>query len=165
MMGMSASFYRVSNSMLQTIMSNIDDIDEILYESQEIQDTELDIDKSWHGIYFLLTGDASFETANQSLAGQAILGGDEIGEDQGYGPLRFLPASKVIEIHRELSSISVSELASRFHLEKINKEEIYPSEGNWTEEDRDYLVEHYAELVKFYQIAASNEESILLLMH
>jgi len=164
-MGMSASFYRVSNSMLQTIMSNLDDIDEIIYESQEIQDTELDIDKSWHGIYFLLTGDASFETTNQTLAGQAILGGEEIGEDLGYGPLRFLSASKVIEIHHELSSITISELSSRFHLEKINKVEIYPSDRNWTEEDRDYLVEHYAQLVKFYQVAASNEEAVLLLIH
>ncbi len=164
-MGMSASFYRVSHSMLQTIISDIDEIDVILYESQEIQDTELDIDKSWHGIYYLLTGDASFETANQSLAGQAILGGEEIGEDLGYGPLRFLSASKVILIHRELSSISVSALTSRFNIEKMNKEEIYPSDGNWTDEDRDYLVEHYAELVKFYQVAASNEEAILLLLH
>lgn len=161
---MSASFFRVSNSMLQTIMSNIDDIDEILYESEQLQKVELDIDKSWHGIYFLLTREASFETVNESLVGQAILGGEEIGEDLGYGPLRFLDVSKVIEINRELSIIPMNELASRFDIEKLNKEEIYPSDGNWTLEDKDYLLEHYLELVKFYNLAAKNEEAVLLLL-
>lgn len=164
-MGMSASFFRVSNSMLQTIISNIDDIEEILYETEQLKEVELDIDKSWHGIYFLLTGEASFEKVNDTIVGQAILGGEEIGEDLGYGPLRFLDGNKVIEINRELSSISKEDLVNRFDLETLNNEEIYPSVGNWTLEDKDYLLEHYIELVKFYNIAAKNEEAVLLLLN
>ncbi|NUR82053.1 MAG: DUF1877 family protein [Terrabacter sp.] len=49
----------------------------------------LDLDKSWHGIHFLLTG-TDWSAGDAGAAGGAILGGRPVGEDDGYGPARLL---------------------------------------------------------------------------
>jgi hypothetical protein len=60
--------------------------DRLLYgdlddEDAEMPESDLDLDKSWHGIHYLLTGTA-WEI--DEGAGTAILGGEEIGEDTGH---------------------------------------------------------------------------------
>src|SRR5262249_47562522 len=53
------------------------------------------IDKAWHGLHYLLCG--APEPAPGPL-GQAVFGGTEIGEDQGYGPARYFTVPPVPEI-------------------------------------------------------------------
>jgi len=59
------------------------------------------LDKAWHGLHYLLCG--ALEPAPGPL-GQAVFGGTEIGEDQGYGPARYF------SLHRSPRS---QELCSR----------------------------------------------------
>jgi hypothetical protein len=47
----------------------------------------LNLEKSWHVLHYLLTGKA--EKAPPPV-GNAVLGGQDIGGDRGYGPARFL---------------------------------------------------------------------------
>lgn len=44
----------------------------------------------------------------------------------------------------------------------MNKYDIYPLDGEWTEEDKDYLVENFESLVEFYRLTANKVEAILL---
>jgi hypothetical protein len=56
----------------------------------------LSLDKVWHGVHFLLCGKAE---PDADPASQAVLGGEEIGEDDfGYGPARYLTPAQVAEI-------------------------------------------------------------------
>src|SRR5262245_28760066 len=48
----------------------------------------LDIEKTWHAIHFLVVGDA-WEVRAQEPATLCILGGEELGDDGGYGPARL----------------------------------------------------------------------------
>src|SRR4051812_40770621 len=62
---------------------------------------DLDIDKAWHAIHFLLTGTAwEGEPPLDFLA----IGGTEIGEDLGYGPARGLVSSQVRELATALEA-------------------------------------------------------------
>jgi len=57
----------------------------------------ISIDKAWHGLHYLLCG------APEPVAGplgQAVFGGTDIGEDQGYGPARYFTPTQVAEIRR-----------------------------------------------------------------
>jgi len=47
----------------------------------EVGDTEVDLDKAWHGIHYLLTAAQSECT----LASKVIMGGQDIGPDQDMG--------------------------------------------------------------------------------
>src|ERR1043166_1734378 len=58
---------------------------------------QLDLEKSWHGLHYLLAQDP---TKTQAGAGQAILGGKEVGKDVGYGPARILSPKEVAAIAR-----------------------------------------------------------------
>jgi hypothetical protein len=163
-MGMIASYIRISTDLLGYIKSHPDEIEEVVFENEDLEDREFDIDKAWHGIYYLLTGISDIEKPNVSALGAAILGGTEIGDDEGYGPLRYLEAKEVKEIAAALESVSVQDFASRYKVEDMNKNDIYPLGGEWTEEDKDYLVEHYETLVEFFRIAADQDEAMLLFL-
>ncbi|MET8043668.1 DUF1877 family protein [Micromonospora sp. NPDC005215] len=61
-------------------------------EDAEMPDPELDLHKSWHALHYLLAGKAR-EVDDPAAA--AVLGGDDIGEEGGYGPPRLLDVETV----------------------------------------------------------------------
>ncbi|CEG28813.1 YfbM family protein [Bacillus sp. B-jedd] len=164
-MGMIASFFRVSADTLKVLKANPDEAGDLVYEMEEIEEQELDIDKSWHGIHFLLSGVADLDAPADGHIGRAILGGHELGEDMGYGPLRYFEPNEVREIYQELKQTAPEELAGRFDLNELNRHEIYPMNKRWSEEDKEYLVENYDFLLRYYETAAGKNEAMLLLIN
>ncbi|QOR68132.1 YfbM family protein [Cytobacillus suaedae] len=164
MMGMIATFFRVPNTLLNLIKAEPDHIEELVLDSDEVQETALDIDKSWHGIYFLLSGEPDLEKPITSLVGEAILGGTEVGEDFGYGPMRYHEPTDVQNLYHELQKVSLTDLSNRFDIKKFSENNIYPMYRKWSLEDKDYLLENYEFLVAFYKKAAEEKEAILVVI-
>lgn len=77
----------------------------------EMPDPELDLGKSWHALHYPLTGTA-WEIGD-AAASTAILGGDEVGEDSGYGPARVLGPESVRAIAADLDAIDIDTLHMR----------------------------------------------------
>lgn len=119
----------------------------------------LDVDKAWHGIHFLLTGDpweGTLPLAN------AVLGGETLGdEDLGYGPARFLTPEEVVELAEALEGQPREKLAAGYDPAALEAAEIYP-EGIWEPEALDYLLNYYDELVEFYRQAAARGDAVIL---
>lgn len=149
--------------------STEDEIATFLYVNGELDTTGdyLNIDKTWHGINFLLTGEPFGEPplswvifGNHSVGGednQLLFGISHIG-------LRYLVPDEVVEVANALSSISNEDLANRFSPEAMEAAEIYP-QGIWEvqrEVALNYLLYYYPEVVKFYQNAASQKKAVLL---
>ena len=125
-------------------------------------DTTLYLDKAWDGINYLLTG-KHFDTT--TLVGQAILGGDEIGEDMGYGPMRVLAPEQVKAISAALNDVTPDMLSKRYDPEKMDREQIYPN--IWTREKEEglkYLLDNYGALQRFYKRAADDNLAVVLLI-
>src|SRR5215204_5430284 len=73
---------------------------------------EIDLDKSWHGIHYLLTKTA---WAGEPPLSFLVLGGAEVGDiDVGYGTARAFRSDEVGRIHEELQPIEEETLRSRF---------------------------------------------------
>jgi hypothetical protein len=116
----------------------------------------LNLEKSWHVLHYLLTGQA--EEAPAPL-GNAILGGKEIGGDLGYGPARLLTPQEVREVAAALSAITEEDLANRFDLDAMMKANIYPCKDDSELE----LAQHYfGQLSRYYADAAASGNSMLL---
>ncbi|MGG3800170.1 YfbM family protein [Metabacillus fastidiosus] len=164
-MGMTASYFRISTELLEHIKLHPEQIEEIIFESEKLQEIECDIDKAWHGIYFLLTGEKNSEDFLNTSLGEVVLGGTAIGNDLGYGPLRYLEADEAAEIFHALKHITVDDFSERFNAEQLNEQDIYPMYDEWTEDDKDYLLENYEELFQYFKEAVNNKEAILLLIH
>lgn len=123
---------------------------------------DLDVDKSWHAIHFLLTGTAwdgapplNFITA----------GGTEVGDDLGYGPARGLTSAEVRELAAALEAIPRESFLQRFDPPALAAAEIYPDIWDRTAEEDDtrgYVAEYYEELRSFILDAAANSEALLI---
>lgn len=83
-----------------------------------------DIDKSWHGIHFLLTGtaDEGNPPLNFLLAGGADVGDEDVGD----GPARAYTAAQTREIASALASLSDDELTRRYAPDAMMAAEVYP---------------------------------------
>jgi uncharacterized protein DUF1877 len=118
------------------------------------------IDKAWHGLHYLLCG--APEPAPGPL-GQAVFGGTEIGEDQGYGPARYFTPAQVAEIARALQSPALEpELHTRFDSAAMTRLGIYP--GGWETNDYDWLIEAFRTVRDFYVAASQAERAVVTLI-
>jgi hypothetical protein len=111
----------------------------------------ISLDKAWHGVHYLLCGEPD---SDSSIAGQAVIGGTEIGDDLGYGPARYFEASEVADIACELSRPTLeAEMAARFDPDQMTRLSIYP--GKWSASDRDWVFDAFRQLRQFYMDASA----------
>ncbi|UQU66563.1 YfbM family protein [Couchioplanes caeruleus] len=126
---------------------------------EKLGEAELDLDKAWHGIHFLLTRSAWKTTPG---AGEAVLGGDPVGEDTGYGPARLLTADRVAAVAAGLRDLDAAALRTRYDAAALEEAEIYP--GIWDADDvfETYLGPNADQLRAFYLAAARENQAVLL---
>lgn len=162
-MGMVGCFMAVTASDFKRMQGDPEFVEEILNSEESMEgDAMMDVDKAWHGIHFLLTGEAWGGEAPWSLA---IMGGKEIGEDQGYGPARYLTPEQVITVSHALDSLPLDDFKSRFDPARMTGLTIYPD--IWEREGAEaleYVVSHYEGLIKYYRDAASRGDAILQIL-
>jgi Domain of unknown function (DUF1877) len=160
-MGMVGCFAAVDPETLRRLRNDPALIDGYLHPDDGDSDPPnyIDVDKAWHGIHYLLSGKADVGAEPLSWA---VMGGEEIGDEVGYGPARFLEPELVRNIAAWLPDDSV--FKSRFDPQAMERAGIYP-EVIWVRDDTDaleYLVENYRELVAFYKSAAERGDGAIL---
>jgi hypothetical protein len=69
-------------------------------------ESALSLEKSWHILHYAFTGDIDVTAS----AGGALLAGEEIGEDVGYGPPRLLDAEQTARFAEALQSFDLKQL-------------------------------------------------------
>lgn len=122
-----------------------------------------DIDKAWHAIHFMLTGQSY---GGDGPLAQAVLGGVPIGdEDVGYGPARGLSAADVKEVSSALELLSKSDLRAKFHAEALSEAEIYPEIWDEGDESLDCVLDNFFELQRFYQDTAAKDMAVILFIN
>ncbi|MEU2662184.1 YfbM family protein [Micromonospora sp. AMSO12t] len=154
---------RLSVEEMAAVLADPTAVDELIYgdldDEAEMPEPELDLDKSWHGIHYLLTGTA---WKIGEGAGAAILGGDEIGQDGGYGPARLLDPNTVRVIATGLDAMDVETLRARFDPDAMAAADIYPAIWANGSDEFDHLMSHFTEVRRFYRAAAGNGQAVLL---
>ena len=126
-------------------------------DSPEGVRNRIDLDKAWHGVHFLLCQRA--EEAPPPL-GNAVLGGTEIGPDQGYGPVRYLSPDEVAEVAAALARVDDDTVRRNWQPQLLEEKQIYP--GGWDEaESLDWLIDSLAQLRTFYVQAAGRGSAVL----
>lgn len=160
-MGMVGCFAAVAPETLQRLRDDPSLIDEYLHPDDGDSDPPncIDVDKAWHGIHYILTGREDVGTEPLSWA---VLGGEEVGDEIGYGPARFLQPEQVNGIAAWLPDDTV--FKTRFDPQAMEKAGIYP-EAIWVrdgDDALDYLLENYRELVAFYKSAAERGDGAIL---
>ena len=120
-MSMIGNFFAIKEGRANELMSNPDSVADFLYsEESPIDESEdfLDIDKSCHGIHYILTGEVS---EGLPPARDVIMGGKAIGKDVGYGPARFLDTEEVKNVNKYLSDIESSYIKENYNPKELKK--------------------------------------------
>ena len=114
----------------------------------------LSLDKAWHGVHYLLTGDPEESTG-------AVLGGTEFGEDEGYGPARYFTAPEVEQLAHALDAPGAADdVTARYNGDRMLELSIYP--GGWDEAgEREWLLGALAELREFFRDTAEAGDAIV----
>lgn len=120
----------------------------------------LSLDKAWHGVHYLLCGEAE---PGGTLLSQAVLGGTVLGDDDegfsGYGPPRYFTPSDVAELANALNRSDLEpECAVRFDPERMTQLEIYPG---WRASDAEWLLDAFRRLRDFYTKAAAEGHAVV----
>jgi Domain of unknown function (DUF1877) len=162
-MSMIGNFRALPDKELEALFAEPSRVEQLLYESLlggGSNGNELDVDKAWHGLHFLLTGSAWQGTFPLNFI---AAGGREVGDDLGYGPARGLTSRDVLQIDAALEPLTADELRQRFDPQRMTELEIYPF--GWSDDpdsERDYLLEFYADLRGFVRRTAEHGHALLV---
>lgn len=165
-MSMIAMFRRLSEEDLERLCDEPEIVEDYLAAEEPIDGfgpfADLDVDKAWHAIHFLLTG-SPWE--GEPPLDFIVRGGTEVGEDQGYGPARGLLSMEVRNVAAALQLLPTNALMRRFDPRALAAAEIYPRIwGRSLEQDdtRSYVAENYEALRGFVIDAATAGEALLI---
>lgn len=121
----------------------------------------LDIQRAWHAIHFLLTGDADIDAAMSAPPGKAVMGGTETDWEASVGTARYMMPDEVVEVAAALEEITDAELRESYQPEAFQREEIYPG-GDWEAADLEPLLDTFHKLQEFYRAAAKAGNAMIL---
>lgn len=160
-MSMIGNMLAVSQAELDALYQGPAAVPDYLYESRASE--SVDLDKAWHAIHFLLTGESY---GGAGPLAQAVLGGVPIGdEDVGYGPARGLSAADVKAVASALEQVSESDLRAKFDAGALTEAAIYPQIWDEDDEALGYVLHYVLELRRFYQDAATRDMAAILFIN
>jgi len=114
----------------------------------------LGIDKTWHGLHFLLAGPGYVAGPG---AGQAVLGGRETGDEYVYGPVRVMTPAETAEVAAALAALTEDEVAGRYDAGAMAAADLY---GAW--DDAEELQEAFRVVRNYYADAWERGYGMLL---
>lgn len=124
---------------------------------------DIDLDKAWHGIHFMLTQTAWEGEAPLNFL---LLGGTEIGEiDVGYGPARGMTSAEVRTVAEALRNIDESFMRARFDPALMMELEIYPTIWDRDPDEDDtfgYCMEYFVMLRDFVISATERGTGLII---
>jgi hypothetical protein len=105
----------------------------------------------------------SVADAGQGPLDLAIRGGEEISDDLGFGPARYLEVSQVRAVAKALSTVAHETLRQRYDPAAMNAAKVYP--GHWdgvrTGDNLDWLLQAFDELLRFYKGSADRGYAVM----
>jgi hypothetical protein len=121
--------------------------------------TAVSLEKSWHGLHYLLTGEV---WQGQGPLAFLLAGGEQVGDDE-ESPLRWFTPEETVEIERALSTVTDKKLWSRFDADEMASQDIYPGIWNEGEEElREEYVGYFHALKEVAAVAAHQNQGLLV---
>jgi hypothetical protein len=114
----------------------------------------LSLDKDWHVVHYLLAGRADGVTDG---VGMAVLGGEDLGEDLGYGPARLLDPTAVRAVAADFGRLPPAAILARWDRRAMERADVYSAEGA----GKGIASRRLVMLAAFYAAAAKEGKAVL----
>jgi hypothetical protein len=124
----------------------------------------LSLEKSWHTVHFLLTGDKSMtprHLPDQPLH-NVVMGGTPTPIDGPYGPVRILEKPDVKAIAAALASVDATSLKRKYSIAQLNAADTYatPKPRGWDERELEIVFACIPRLKEFFANAAASNQCV-----
>lgn len=158
-MSMIGNFFKADDEMVHKMRQGT--TEEIIY-NDAYDENMIDIDKTWHAIHFILSGDA-YESDEDNVLSKLILGGTPINEeDLGYGPALLLDKNLVKQIAEALHAWDETLFREKFDFNNMIANEIYPIIDGEDENDfYDYVWGYFNNLKTFIIESAEEGQNVI----
>ena len=122
---------------------------------------ELDIDKAWSGLNFLLTGEV---WASDFPTGFLVDGGRVLNDDSKDFAVRGFRSEEAVEILNALKAFDHETLKRRYDSQAFCDREVYPA-LNWSDADfEEYLWPYFRDLITFLETCQNPQCGYTLLI-
>lgn len=167
-MGMYLVLKTASDSTIQRLLADPESIEPFLFpeepdadDSPSEEGIEVDLDKAWHAIHYLLCGVADEGTGTGAFL---LSGGTPIGDvDVGYGPARAMTAAQVATAASFLEALPPETLMQRYDAAKLDAADIYPNIWKRDGEDaKTYVRDSYDTLRQYMATAARKRMGMVI---
>ena len=164
-MGMIGNAIRVSQEELNGFLNNSETLENKIYADESYEaEWFLDLDKSWDGINYILTGEIIGGLENEPNELQRALFSfqliDEEQEEPRISASQYLNPNQVKETYAELEKITDEILKSKINGSEMNEIGIYPE--IWTEpQSHEFLIDSFNDFKEFYKKASENNQAIV----
>jgi hypothetical protein len=172
-MGMVCELRQLSPTYAQKLLADPDEVLRYVDKAdagrlpKEAQGEDLNLDKAWHGLHYLLTGTAwaGPEPACYLLAGGTQVGDEEEHDVYGYGPARLLTPAQVADFSAAVNALTPDETGRRYNPSEMTRLDIYPTTWDRPEEaanNLDFLTDSATELRVFLRRAVAQQQAVII---
>lgn len=127
---------------------------------------KLELEKSWNGLHFLLTGsqwEGEPPLSFTVMGKDNLIPADENDRNWSYGPPRFVPPETVKEIDAALKATDFESLwNSRDFTSPEN--DLYAFHPDDLEEEKEWLGTYFNQLCEFYESAAASNSAVVMII-
>ena len=157
-MGMCGMLKVLSESELEQVVKTRNGVEDVLFPDDVANPFEgqFDLDKCWHELHFLLTGKLE---PDGTILGDAVLGGEEVGTELGYGRARLVRSDRAKEIFNSLKDNEFRDLLKAINRAAPEIEEVYAGSG--LRGDASYLERPFRVLLDAYRTASFRDAALL----
>ena len=158
-MSMIGYFLKADDELVEKMTQG--DLGEIIFDDA-YSENMIDVDKTWHAIHFILSGNA-YESDDNNVLSQLVLGGSPVNEeDLGYGPALLLNKNLVAQIAEALNTWDEALFRKKFDFNNMITNEIYPIIDGEDENDfYTYVWEYFSSLKTFIAEAAKERQNVI----
>ena len=161
-MGMRACYMEISEEKLQKLLDSDDLLEDIEALSEEEDNNEIDIDKMWDALHFLLTGVSAIEPIEDDPHSEFIVGEIAIGEEDF---IAYTTPRRVKEIAGIVNEINFDDYLEKFDMQKCKEADLYPDIWDYDDEKEEIMEElsdYFETLKKFYRAVAEHGNAVLV---
>jgi len=152
----------VNEDQLQQLLDNDNLLEDIEELSDEEEHNEIDIDKMWDVLHFLLTGISATEPIEDDPLSELIVG-EIVADEEDF--IAYTTPQKVQEFARVMSEINFADDLKKFDMQKCKEADLYPNIWN-RDEEKEYIIEElsgcFEKLKNFYREAAEHGHAVLV---
>ena len=166
-MGMVGNYFRTDIETVNKIKCGELSLVELCYSEDDFMDSDsfMYLDKSWHAIHFILSGEVW--TSTDDPLSKVVLNGNILNdEDMGYGPAMVLMPDELHDINKALKVTTKEWFLEEFSITDMIANEIYPVMNDENADDFfEYIYHYFAELVDFFKKAEQENQCILFFVN